>query len=39
VPIFNHKKPEQRNKTLHNVEELKLLQLEKTAARLPIPAP
>jgi hypothetical protein len=39
APIFNHKKPEQRDKTLHNIEELRLLQLEKTAARLPIPAP
>jgi hypothetical protein len=39
VPIFDPKKPEQKNKTLHNIEELRLLQLEKTAARLPIPAP
>src|SRR6476646_6494032 len=39
MPIFNHKKPDQRNKTLHNVEELKLLQLGPTAARLPTSAP
>ena len=39
VPIFNHKKPDQRNRTLHNVEELRLLQLEQTAATRPVPAP
>jgi hypothetical protein len=39
MPIFNHKKPDQRNKALHNVEELKLLQLGHTAADLPTPAP
>jgi hypothetical protein len=39
VPIFDHKKPEQRSKTLRNIEELRLLQVEKTAARLPVPAP
>jgi hypothetical protein len=38
VPIFDRKKPEQRNKTLRNIEELRVLQLEKTAARLPLPA-
>lgn len=39
APDFNKKKPEQRNKTLKNLEELRKLQLEKTAARQPIPAP
>ena len=39
VPIFDHKKQEQRSKTLRNIEELRLLQVEKTAARLPVPAP
>ncbi len=39
VPIFNHKKLDQRNKTLHNVEELRLLQLEQTTATRPVPAP
>src|SRR5579859_7122378 len=37
VPIFNRKKPEQRDRILRNVEELRLLQT--TAARQPIPAP
>jgi zinc dependent phospholipase C len=39
VPIFNKKKPEQRDRILRNVEELRLLLLETTAARQPVPAP
>jgi hypothetical protein len=39
VPIFDPKKPEQRSKTLRNIEELRLLPLERTAARQPVPAP
>ena len=39
VPIFNKKKPEQRNRILRNVEELRLLLLETIAARQPVPAP
>ncbi len=38
VPIFDRKKPEQRDKTLKNVEGLRLLQ-SNTAIRLPVPAP
>jgi hypothetical protein len=33
APDFNKKKPDQRNKTLKNLEELRSLQLQKTAAR------
>jgi hypothetical protein len=33
VPIFDKKKPDHRNKTLRNIEELKSLQLEKAAVR------
>ena len=29
MPIFDHKKPEQRNKTLRNIEELRLLHWKK----------
>ena len=32
MPIFDRKKPEQRNKTLRNIEELRLLPLERMAA-------
>jgi Zinc dependent phospholipase C len=39
VPIFDHKKPEQRNKTLRNIEELRLLPLERAGGRQPVPAP
>lgn len=38
APDFNKKKPDQRSRTLKNIEELRSLHLEKTAARLPIPA-
>ena len=36
--IFHKKKPEQRDKTLKNVEGLRLLQ-SNTATHLPVPAP
>jgi hypothetical protein len=39
VPIFNKKKPEQRDRILRNVEELRLLVLETTAVRQPVTAP
>jgi hypothetical protein len=38
VPLFNKNKPEQRNRTMRNIEELKLLQ-ETTEARHPVPVP
>lgn len=38
VPIFDKKKPEQRDKTLRNIEGLRLLQ-SNTSTRLPVPAP
>ena len=37
LPIFDKKKPEQRDKTLKNIEGLRLLR--DTAIRLPVPAP
>jgi len=39
VPIFNKKEPQERTKTLRNLEELRSLQMEKTVVRQPIPAP
>jgi len=39
VPIFNKKKPEQRDRILRNVEQLRLFVLETTAARQPVTAP
>jgi Zinc dependent phospholipase C len=33
VPIFDQKKPEQRNRTLRNIEELRALNIEKVASR------
>lgn len=33
APLFNQKKPDQRNRTLRNIEQLRSLQLEKTTAR------
>jgi len=39
VPIFNRKKPEQRDRILRNVEELRLFLLETIAARQLVPAP
>ncbi len=38
MPIFTKKKPDQRAKTLRNIEELRSLQLEKTTAGQPVPA-
>jgi hypothetical protein len=39
VPIFNKKKPEQKDRILRNVEELRLLLLETIAVRQPVTAP
>jgi hypothetical protein len=39
APDFNKKKPDQRSRTLKNIEELKLLQLEKPGPRQPVPGP
>ncbi len=39
APIFNKKKPEQRDKILRNIEELRLLLLEPIATRQPVLAP
>jgi hypothetical protein len=33
MPIFDKKKPDRRDKTLRNIEELRALNLEKVAAR------
>jgi len=33
MPIFDKKKPDHRNRTLRNIEELRALNLEKVAAR------
>ncbi|HLW54547.1 MAG TPA: zinc dependent phospholipase C family protein [Candidatus Angelobacter sp.] len=38
APNLNKKKPEQRNRTLRNIEALRALQPEKAAARQPLPA-
>ena len=38
APNFNKKKPDQRNRTLRNIEELRSLELKKAMARQPLPA-
>jgi hypothetical protein len=37
APDFNRKKPDQRSRTLKNIEQLRSLHLDKTAAHQPTP--